>query len=126
MEAPTATKLDDQELNKLAELVAAKVIQQLNRRKHHSYEETGVMTFEEARKMLFHGKSRDWIKLWIFKQHPDVLTTEGGWITPPKGGGVPIQVIDVPAAKEWLKKNQHTIDWSAPEPITMRRRSGIE
>lgn len=126
METPTMTKLDDQELNKLAELVAAKVIQQLNRRKHHSYEETGVMTFEEARKMLFHGKSRDWIKHWIFKAHPEVLTTNGGWVTPPRGGGVPIQVVDVDAARQWLEKHKHQIDWSAPEPITLYRRHGIK
>lgn len=121
-----ATTFTDDELNKIADAVALRVVQRLNHRKNRGFEATSTMTFEEARKLLFHGKSRQWIKLWIFKQHPEVLTTNGGFITPPKGGGVPIQVIDVPAAQEWLKKNQHTIDWSAPEPITLMRRGGIK
>lgn len=73
------------------------------------------MTFEEARKSIFHGKSRDWIYYYVFDKHPEVLTSHGGWITDPSGRGSRIVVTDSLRAKKW-SLNVTDVDWTAPEP----------
>ena len=121
----TATFTDEQ-LDKLADAVALRVIQKMNRRKNRGFETTPTMTFEEARQMLFHGKSRSWIKFYIINRYPENFTDQGGCMTPPRGSGVPQQVIDVDQAQKWVKSHEHTIDWAAPEPITLERRMGLK
>lgn len=114
------------DLDTLANLVAEKVVKILDAKLESSSESLDSdMKFEDARFKLFHGKSREWIKYYILQQYPSVLTTNGGWITPPTGKGVRIKVVDVNTAQEWLKDHNTKIDWNAPEPITLKRRIGL-
>lgn len=107
--------LDDVTINKLADAIT--------KRMQDRGENT--MKFEDARFKLFKGKSREWIKYYILGHYPEVLTTNGGWITQPEHQGIRIKVVNVKAAKEWLAKNESKIDWNAPEPVTLRRRMGL-
>ncbi|WP_295731175.1 DUF771 domain-containing protein [uncultured Limosilactobacillus sp.] len=107
--------IDDTTIEKLADVIAERL----------KAKEPSTMKFEDACRELFHGKSREWVKYYIMGQHPEVLTDHGGWITPPKHKGVRIKVIDVKAAKKWLAENEHKLDWTAPEPITLKRRAGL-
>lgn len=110
-------QLDTATIDKLADAIVLRM-------KKREYEDN-TLKFEDARYDLFHGKSRDWIKYYIFDKHPEVLTTNGGWITPPQQRGVRIKIVDVNAAKEWLKNHSSKINWNAPEPITLKRRMGL-
>ncbi|MFR0505388.1 hypothetical protein ACLUYI_06990 [Limosilactobacillus reuteri subsp. suis] len=111
------TMLDDATINKIADAIADRINQK--------QQQPSTMKFDEARHELFHDKSREWIKYYILHQYPEVLTDNGGWITPPKHQGVRIKVLDVKVAKKWLKQNEQKIDWTAPEPITLRRQAGL-
>lgn len=107
--------LDDATIDKLADAIAKRI----------GDDNENTMKFEDARKKLFKGKSREWIKCYILRQYPETLTTNGGWITPPEHQGIRIKVVNVNAAKKWLSENEQKIDWSAPEPITLKRRMGL-
>ncbi|WP_242362015.1 hypothetical protein [Limosilactobacillus antri] len=81
------------------------------------------MRLEDARKKLFHGKGKIWIKYWILGKHPEILTTnnpDNGWIDPGRGTGTAIVITDVLRANDWLAT--HHIDWSAPDPRTLANR----
>ena len=110
-------ELDATTIDKLADAIVLRM-------QKHEYE-NNTMKFEDARFELFHGKSREWIKYYILRQYPDVLTENGGWITPPERRGVRIKIIDVKEAKTWIKDHENKIDWNAPEPITLKRRMGL-
>ena len=107
--------LDDATINKIADAIADRL----------KAKEPSTMKFDEARYALFHGKSRDWIKYYILRKYPEVLVKNGGWITKPEHRGVRIKVLDVEAAKKWLSENTQKIDWTAPEPITLKRKAGL-
>ena len=107
--------LDDATINKIADAIADRL----------KAKEPSTMKFDEARYALFHGKSRDWIKYYILRKYPEVLVNNGGWITKPEHRGVRIKVLDVEAAKKWLSENTQKIDWTAPEPITLKRKAGL-
>ena len=114
------------DLDTLANLVAEKVVKILDAKLESSSDgKHSDMKFEDARFELFHGKSREWIKYYILQQYPETLTTNGGWITPPTGKGVRIKIVNVDGAKAWIKDHESKIDWSAPEPITLKRRMGL-
>ena len=78
-------------------------------------QQTRDLSFEEARKQIFHGKSREWIRYYIIRTHEDILTSHGGWLTDPRGRGSRMIVTDSIRAKQWAL-NAHDIDWSLPEP----------
>lgn len=107
--------LDDATIDKLADAIAERI----------KSKEPATMKFDTARHELFHGKSREWIKYYILNRYPEVLSTNDGWITPPRHQGIRIKVLDVKAAKKWLSENQQKIDWTAPEPVTLKRRAGL-
>ena len=107
--------LDDATINKIADAIADRL----------KAKEPSTMKFDEARYALFHGKSRDWIKHYILRKYPEVFVENGGWITKPQRRGVRIKVLDVKAAKKWLSENSQKIDWTAPEPVTLKRRAGL-
>lgn len=73
------------------------------------------LSFEEARRELFHSKSRDWIRFYIIGRHPEILTSNGGWLTDSHGKGSRVIVTDSLRAKLWLMQATD-IDWSQPEP----------
>lgn len=111
--------IDDATIDAIAQAV-------VNRLKEQQQEEQPTeMKFDEARKQLFHGKSREWIKYYLIGRYPEILTNHGGWLTPPLRQGVRIKVINVAQAHKWLDENQSKIDWSAPEPVTLKRRAGL-
>lgn len=107
--------LDEETIDKLADAIAERL----------KSKEPTTLKFDEARRELFHGKSRDWIKYYILRKYPEVLVNNGGWITKPEHRGVRIKVLDVEAAKKWLSENTQKIDWTAPEPITLKRKAGL-
>ncbi|MDH4960861.1 hypothetical protein [Ligilactobacillus salivarius] len=109
-EAERKIMLDDETIDKLADAIADRL----------QAKEPATMKFDEARHVLFHGKSREWIKYYILRKYPEVLVNNGGWITKPEHRGVRIKVLDVKFAKQWLSKNAHKIDWTASEPITLK------
>lgn len=76
------------------------------------------MSFEEARRELFHSKSRDWIRFYIIDRHPEILTSRGGWLTDSHGKGSRVIVTDSLRAKLWLMQATD-IDWSSPEPKSL-------
>lgn len=73
------------------------------------------LSFEEARRELFHSKSREWIRFYIIQPHPEILTSNGGWLTDSRGKGSRVIVTDSLRAKLWLMQATD-IDWSRPEP----------
>ena len=82
------------------------------------------MSFKEARKTLFHGKSNEWIQYHIVDRFPEIRTDVdpvNGWLNPRKGKGHPRYVTSVIRAKVWLNANRAKIDWQAPEPKTLRK-----
>ena len=114
-EAERKIMLDEETIDKLADAIAERL----------KSKETTTLKFDEARYALFHGKSRDWIKYYSLRKYPEVLVENGGWITKPEHRGVRIKVLDVEAAKKWLSENTQKIDWTAPEPITLKRKAGL-
>lgn len=114
-EAERKIMLDEETIDKLADAIADRL----------KSKEPTTMKFDDARRELFHGKSRDWIKHYILRKYPEVFVENGGWITKPQRRGVRIKVLDVKAAKKWLKENRSKIDWNAPEPVTLKRRAGL-
>lgn len=83
-----------------------------------------IMSFSEARKALFHGKSPEWIEYHIVDRFPEIRTDVdhvNGWINPRKGKGHPRYVTSVVRAKIWLNANRAKIDWQAPEPKTIKK-----
>lgn len=112
--------MTDLDYEKLADLISARLIVKLN--KDHKDRQHN---FEWAIENIFCGKSRSWIKYWIFSKHPEVLASNGGWLTGAGGRGKPIRVLSEDDAREWLKENRSKIDWNAPEPVTIRRRAGL-
>lgn len=78
-------------------------------------QQTRDLPFKEARKQIFHGKSREWIRYYIIRTHEEILTSHGGWLTDPRGRGSRMIVTDSVRAKQWVI-NAHDIDWSLPEP----------
>lgn len=111
--------IDDATIDKIAKAVVERLKEQ-QQEEHHQ-----ELKFDDARHQLFHNKSREWIKYYIVHRYPEVLTANGGWLTPPKHQGVRIKVINVSQAKKWLDENEQKIDWQAPEPVTLRRRAGL-
>lgn len=112
--------MNDLDYEKLADLISARLIVKL--KKDH---EDRQRNFQWAIENIFANKSRSWIKYWIFSKHPEVLASNGGWLTAPGGRGKPIRVLSEDDAREWLKENRSKIDWNAPEPVTIRRRAGL-
>lgn len=83
-----------------------------------------IMSFSEARKALFHGKSPEWIEYHIVDRFPEIRTDVdhvNGWLNPRLGKGHPRYVTSVVRAKLWLNANRAKIDWQAPEPKTVRK-----
>lgn len=115
--------MTDFDYEKLADLISSRVIVEL--KKDHEEQEDHQRSFEWAIENIFCNKSRDWIKFWIFNKHPEVLSSNGGWITEPGGRGKRIKVLSENDARKWLKENRSKIDWNAPEPVTIRRRAGL-
>ena len=115
--------MTDLDYEKLADLIYVRLVSKLN--KHQHEEEDRQRSFEWAIKNVFGGKSRSWIKFWIFNKHPEVLAINGGWITQPAGKGKRIRVLSERQAWKWLKENRNKIDWNAPEPVTIRRKAGL-
>ena len=82
------------------------------------------MSFKEARKDLFHGKSQEWIEYHIVDRFPEIRTDVdhvNGWLNPRLGKGHPRYVTSVIRAKLWLNANRAKIDWQAPEPKTIKK-----
>ena len=80
------------------------------------------LSFQEAREQLFNNKSREWIDYYIVYLHPEVLTTNGGWITPRAGSGHKRIIISRNQAKLWLYNNRQKIDWNSSEPTSEQKR----
>ena len=83
-----------------------------------------IMSFKEARKTLFHGKSNEFIDYYITDRFPEIRTDVdpvNGWINPRMGKGHPRYVTSVVRAKLWLNANRAKIDWQAPEPKTIKK-----
>ena len=77
------------------------------------------VSFTIAQKTIFNGKSREWIRYYIFDRYPEIFTDNGGWITRPAGSGNRIYVISRNHAMAWLYSHRQEIDWMAPEPKTL-------
>lgn len=112
--------MTDLDYEKLADMISSRLIIKL--KEDH---EDRQHDFQWAIENIFAGKSRSWIKYWIFNKHPEVLASNGGWLTGAGGRGKPIRVLSENQAREWLKANKSKIDWNAPEPVTIRRRAGL-
>lgn len=118
-ETERSKMIDDATIQRIADAVIERL--EDKQQEEHPTE----MKFDTARRELFHGKSREWIKYYLIHRYPEILTTHGGWLTPPAHQGVRIKVINVNQAKKWLDANGAKIDWQAPEPITLKRRAGM-
>ena len=82
------------------------------------------MSFKEARKDLFHGKSNEFRDYYITDRFPEIRTDVdpvSGWLNPRLGSGHPRYVTSVVRAKLWLDANRAKIDWQAPEPKTIKK-----
>lgn len=83
-----------------------------------------IISFSEARKTIFHGKSNEFIDYYITDRFPEIRTDVdpvNGWLNPRLGSGHPRYVTSVVRAKLWLDANRAKIDWQAPEPKTVRK-----
>lgn len=113
------------DIDEIADKVASKLITKLNLPNDTGTNTTKqTLSLTEARKVLFHGKSREWIKYYLIGKYPEI-TAPGGWMTAPSGTGHRIKVLDVDRAKKWLADHATKIDWDSPEPITLKRRMGL-
>ncbi|MCC4482466.1 hypothetical protein [Limosilactobacillus reuteri] len=82
-----------------------------------------AVSFKKAKVLIFCGKSTEWINYWLVHKHPEILTTNGGWLTPARGRGKRRYVVSVSAAKIWMYEHKDVIDWTQPEPKTLRKAS---
>lgn len=83
-----------------------------------------IISFSEARKTIFHGKSPEWIEYYITDRFPEIRTDVdpvNGWLNPRLGSGHPRYITSVVRAKLWLNENRAKIDWQAPEPKTIKK-----
>lgn len=119
MDAQTMTKDD---LDTVADMVAQRVAEKILRtlkQDREEYQAPRSMDFDTACRELFRGHSREWVKYWVMSKHPEILTDEGGWITPARGRGAKIEVVDVDRAKKWMSEHGQTIRWEGKEPKTL-------
>lgn len=84
--------------------------------KHKPLPRTSKLT-KETRDDLFHGKSAEWIRLFIFDAYPETNEANGGWVLNPRKtvGGKTTTILVKPAIK-WLDEHEYEIDWNARVP----------
>lgn len=105
--ATATVKIDDESIKRITEQLALLL------------SGSNCMGLEKARHVLFRGKGKNWVKYYILSK-PEVWDVNGGWCTKPSGRGKAIIITDVIKAREWL--SSHTIDWNAPDPMTLKNR----
>lgn len=83
---------------------------------HKPLPRTSKLT-KEVRDDLFHGKSAEWIRLFIFDAYPETNEVNGGWVlNPRKSKGGKTTTILVKQAIKWLDEHEYEIDWNARVP----------
>lgn len=83
---------------------------------HKPLPRTAKLT-KEVRDDLFHGKSAEWIRLFIFDAYPETNEANGGWVLNPRktATGKTTTILVKPAIK-WLDEHEYEIDWNARVP----------
>ncbi len=83
---------------------------------HKPLPRTSKLT-KEVRDDLFHGKSAEWIRLFIFDAYPETNEANGGWVLNPRktATGKTTTILVKPAIK-WLDEHEYEIDWNARVP----------
>lgn len=83
---------------------------------HKPLPRTSKLT-KEVRDDLFHGKSAEWIRLFIFDAYPETNEANGGWVLNPRktATGKTTTMLVKPAIK-WLDEHEYEIDWNARVP----------
>ena len=81
-------------------------------KKHKPEPRTAGLT-KETRQDLFHGKSAEWIRVFIFDRYPETDLKNGGWVLNPRrsSGGKSTSILYEPA-KKWLNEHEYEIDWN--------------
>lgn len=73
--------------------------------------EGSTMNIDEFRKKDCGGKGKEWVRVFIFDEFPEVDFENGGFVVNPRGGKKTI--IFRKDAKKWIEDNYHRIDWNA-------------
>lgn len=83
---------------------------------HKPLPRTAKLT-KETRDDLFHGKSAEWIRLFIFDAYPETNEINGGWVLNPRKtvSGKTTTILIKPAIK-WLDEHEYEIDWNEKIP----------
>lgn len=84
--------------------------------KHKPLPRTSKLT-KETRDDLFHGKSAEWIRLFIFDAYPETNEANGGWVLNPRktATGKTTTILVKPAIK-WLDEHEYEINWNSRIP----------
>lgn len=100
------------------QVLADQVHQQIDEflQKNKPLPRTAKLT-KEIRENLFHGKSAEWIRLFIFDMYPETNEINGGWVlNPRKTVAGKTTTILVKSAIKWLDEHEYEIDWNAKIP----------
>lgn len=94
----------------LEELVNSRVDEVL---KDKEYQPRTAGLTQQIRKDLFHGKSAEWVRVFIFDRYPETNELEGGWvINPRKSPNGKTTSIWIEPARKWLDDHELEIDWN--------------
>lgn len=115
--------LTTEETEQLTDLIFKRVLKKLEENKKPT-------SFKEFRARYLPNKSYSWIKFYLFDQYSDqifITQNSDGWLTPPRGRGTRVRVIDAEKGARWIRKALTTgkLDLNAPEPVTLARRAGL-
>lgn len=98
-------------INKDALIVIFKPIIKALFDKEKEEAEGATINIDEFRKKYCGGKGREWVRVFIFDEFPEVDFENDGFVVNPRGGKKTI--IFRKDAKKWIEANYHRIDWNA-------------
>lgn len=98
-------------INKDALIVIFKPIIKALFDKEKEETEGATINIDEFRKKYCGGKGREWVRVFIFDEFPEVDFENDGFVVNPRGGKKTI--IFRKDAKKWIEANYHRIDWNA-------------
>lgn len=76
-----------------------------------------TIKMKEFAKNYCGNKAPEWIRTFIFDQHPEINSNNGGWVVNPrKSDGGRITIIFEKPAAEWMEEHRGEIDWNAKLP----------
>lgn len=117
MDLNVTFKIDDQKgMDMLATLIAKKLSKDLpsEQLKFETRTKKKVINFDEFRKIFCHGKGKEWVKEVLFKQYPEIVDPNRGFVSNFGAGRGKHIKVNFYEAEQWFKDHDSDIEWNQP------------